>query len=198
MQRMHPLDRTFFDQIVMPTTDPPALDKLLDAVKGTILAITRYDTAPVQNYLRATSYATAQSTTSGEFTLSIFGRPTRPLQTLPAKSAWNGIQITQLQALSPIYPGEVLPVEMNVTGQVDGSLKLSARLVDGAGQVVAQNDQELHDHLSFGLFLPPNAPPGPYALAAVIYDPTTLAPLKDATGNDLATITPIDVQARAQ
>ncbi|MCX6043708.1 MAG: glycosyltransferase family 39 protein [Chloroflexi bacterium] len=186
------------DQIVMPTTDPPALNKLLDAAKGTIMAITRYDTAPVQDYLRATSYATAQETTSGEFTLAIFGRPTRPLQTLPIQSKWGGVQIIQLQTLATLYPGEVLPVKMNATGRVDGSLKLSARLVNGAGQVVAQNDQTLREQLSFGLFLPPDAPPGPYALAAVLYDPATLAPLKDRAGNDMATITPIDIQARAQ
>ncbi len=186
------------DHIVMPQMDPPALDQLLNNVKGTIIAVTRYDTAAVQAYLRATSYATAQETTSGEFTISIFGRPARPLQTLPIQSVWDEVKLTQLQALAPLNPGEVLPVELKVTGRVDNSLKLSARLVNGAGQVVAQNDQVLSDHIRFGLFLPPDAPPGPYTLAAVIYDPTNLAPLKDATGNDMATITPIDVQARTQ
>ena len=182
----------------MPTTPTPDLDKLLGKTKGTIMAVTRYDTAQVHDYLHNSSYGTAQELTSGEFAFAIFGRPDRPLQAVPVQSAWADIKLTQLQTLSPLYPGEVLPVELMATGQTDNSLKLSLRLVNAAGQVVAENDTGLNAHISLGLFLPPDAPPGQYTLAAVVYDPKTLAPLKDVAGHDMAPIAEIPVQARAK
>ncbi|MFN8490798.1 MAG: glycosyltransferase family 39 protein [Caldilineaceae bacterium] len=186
------------DRIVLPTPAQPKVDQLLADVKGTILAVTRYDTAEVQGYLHNTSYATAQEVTSGEFSVAIFGRPNRPLQSLPVQGAWNGSKLTQLQSWSLLQPGEVLPVELTATGRTDSSLKLSARLVNAAGQVVAQNDTGLSEHISLGLFLPPDAQPGAYTLAAVVYDPNTMQPLKDVTGQEMASVATIQVQASAK
>ncbi len=149
----------------------------------------------MQGYLHSTSYY-AQELNSGEFTLSIFGRPPRPLRQLPVQATWEGIEITTLQALSPLYPGEVLAVAMQAAGRIDGSLKLSARLVNPAGEVIAQNDKVLSERISLGLFLPPDAVPGAYTLAAIVYDPNTLAAVKDRSGNELATIARLEVQVR--
>ncbi len=184
------------DEIVIPAS-AAEVTPTLQALQGTILAATRYDTSEVQGYLHSTSYY-AQELNSGEFTFSIFGRPPRPLHELPVQTAWEGIEISALQALSPLYPGEVLAVDMQAAGRTDGALKLSARLVNPAGEVIAQNDKVLSERIRVGLFLPPDAAPGTYTLAAIVYDPNTLASIKDRAGNELATIATLDVQARPQ
>jgi len=184
------------DEIVIPAS-AAEVTPTLQALQGTILAATRYDTPEVQGYLHSTSYY-AQELNSGEFTFSIFGRPPRPLHELPVQTAWEGIEISALQALSPLYPGEVLAVDMQAAGRTDGALKLSARLVNPAGEVIAQNDKVLSERIRVGLFLPPDAAPGTYTLAAIVYDPNTLASIKDRAGNELATIATLDVQARPQ
>ena len=121
------------------------------------MAVTRYDTADVQDYFHSTSYATAQELTSGEFTFAIFTRPDRPLQTVPVQSAWADIQLTQLQTLSPLYPGEVLPVELMATGPTD-IIEIIPALGQSAGQVVAENDTGLNAHISLGLFFATRCP----------------------------------------
>jgi hypothetical protein len=76
---------------------------------------------------------------------------------------------------------------------VENLLKLSMRLVDGAGQVVAQNDVNVEAEMRLGLFVPPATPPGDYTLGAVLYDPSTLAPVLDRDGNEFGVLSTIRV-----
>jgi hypothetical protein len=62
---------------------------------------------------------------------------------------------------------------------------MSVRLVDTKGDAIAQRDVTVSDHMSLALLVPPDALPGEYTLGAVLYDPATLTPIPDVTGEEL-------------
>lgn len=156
---------------------------VLAPVQGTLFAVTRYDTPAVQGWLFANSYP-ALEVGDNEFHLAIVGRPERTLVALPAPDAWPEVAISGLHSLPTLQPGEVLPGEVTMTGRTDGSLKLSLRLLDPHGAVVAQQDQTAAPSFRFGLLLPPDTPPGAYTLAGVLYDPATLEPVHNRWGEE--------------
>ena len=185
------------DRILMPREPGESVETLLDdSVTGTILTATRYDTAQVQEWLRSNSYFVAEIG-DGEFKLSIFGRPDRPLQPLPVQTSWDAVTVTELKSLSPVAPGEVLPVEMTttITAEADApaKLKMSVRLVDANGDAIAQRDVTVADHMSLALLVPPDASPGEYTLGAVLYDPATLTPIPDVAGEELGRLATVEV-----
>jgi hypothetical protein len=184
------------DRLVMPQRAGESAQTLLAATHGTILAVTRYDTAEVQNWLFANSYP-AFEFGDGEFKLTVVGRPTQPLQPLPVRAAWPEVQITALRGLPELSPGAVLPLEVQMAGPADGSRKLSLRLLDAGGQVLAQQDKSVEPQFRLGLLVPPQAQPGTATLAAIVYDANTLATTRDTQGNELAPITPIILSASA-
>ena len=108
-------------------------------------------------------------------------------------ASWNDVQLTDLQNARLLIPGQTLRVELSAKGRVDGSRKLSARLVDPAGAVKAQSDVILGPHTRVDLDLPDDAKPGMYALAVVLYDPETLAPFSDNEGNFVTALSEIEV-----
>lgn len=170
------------DQIVIPAAGADAAT-VLEPVRGTIFAVTRYDTPAVQGWLSANSYP-ALELGENEFHLTVVGRPERPLVDRTVQSGWREVTVNGLRSLPTLRPGEVLPGELTLSGGVDGSLKLSLRLLDPSGAVVAQQDQTVTSHIQFGLLLPPDAPPGEYTLAGVLYDPATLEPILAETGSE--------------
>lgn len=107
---------------------------------------------------------------------------------------WTAVQLTSLQHEPTMQPGQTLYVDLTTGGQTDGSLKLSARLVDSDGLTLAQTDKELRATTRFDLTLPPDAPPGTYTLVAVVYDPATLNPLPDGAGNFATTVSSVEVR----
>jgi len=115
-------------------------------------------------------------------------------QSFDVTANWGNVRLTQIQYKPGITPGQTLFVEMMAEGQVDGSLKLSARLVDGTGKTMAQIDQTLMADMRFDLDLPADASPGSYTLSAVVYDPVTLNPLPDQEGNFSTILSAVDVQ----
>ncbi len=104
------------------------------------------------------------------------------MRTIPVRASWDEVQLTGLQHARQLTPGQTFPVELAATGRVDGSRKLSARLVDPSGEVKAQTDVILSPYTRINLDLPPDAKPGIYKLVGVLYDPQTLAPFPDSAG----------------
>ena len=61
--------------------------------------------------------------------------------------------MTGLQHAPQLNPGQTLRVELSAAGRVDGSRKISARLVDSSGAVKAQTDERLWPHMRLHLEL---------------------------------------------
>ena len=108
-------------------------------------------------------------------------------------ASWGDVQLTDLQHAQTLKPGETLRVELSAKGRVDGSRKLSIRLVDSSGAGKAQNDQPLSPHMRLDLELPGDAQPGRYKLVAVLYEPETLAPFPDTTGSFVTALSEVEV-----
>lgn len=177
------------DRIVLPAAEQTVAEALAD-VTGTIFAVTRYDTPAVQSWLFAHSYP-AVEVGDNEFHLTVVGRPAESLQPLRLQRQWADFTIGELRALPSLRLGAVLPVEIELQTQPEQPLKLSLRLLDPTGAVVAQQDRDVGPQMAYGLLLPPTGPPGDYQLVGVLYDPHTLEPIRDAQGNDTLLLTTI-------
>lgn len=182
------------DRMLIPQTESESAEMLLANATGLMFVVTRYDTQQVHEYLEATSDY-VQGIGDGEFRLALFWRGTDALAPLPVTGDWGDVQITALRATVPLTAGQVLPVELDATGQTDGTRKVSVRLVNPAGEVVAQADTALTGQMRVNLFVPPHHEPGAYTLAAVAYDPNTLAPFLDVNEQELVPLTTIQVRA---
>ena len=165
----------------------PALDELA----GTIFVVSRYN-QDARDAIAAESYY-ARELASGDTTLAVYGRPTTPLKDLAVQNPWAEIAVERLATLPVVRAGEVLPVELDATAQRETPLKLSVRLVNGAGEVVAQNDVPAAPGVRLGLLVPPDAVPGAYQLAAVLYDQATVTDILTRDGEQLGQLASITV-----
>ncbi len=186
-------DRMLIPQSTGDGAATESAETLLADATGLIFAVTRYDTQQVHDYLDATSDY-VQGMGDGEFRLALFWRPTEPLAAFPVAADWGDAQISVLRTTSPLIAGQVLPVELDATGQTDGTRKVSVRLVDAAGNVVAQADTALTHQMRVTLFAPLARTPGSYTIAAILYDPSTLTPFLDVNQQALVPLTQIQLQ----
>lgn len=124
----------------------------------------------------------------------VYGRPSRPLEEIPARQPWSEVKIRQLRGLAQVRPGEVLPLEFQAVNAAGRPLKLSMRLIDAAGHVIAQHDVNAEPAQRLGLFVPPAAAPGPYQLSAVLYDAVTQQVIADQNGSEQATLAQVEIK----
>jgi hypothetical protein len=179
--------------VVIPAPGARLAPADLDGVTGTVIAVSRYDTPQFQEWL-GESLAYVQEVSSGEFTATLYGKPDRPLVPMPVQAAWPGLSITRIETLPQLRPGEVLPIVLAPVGTPGTPHNVSLRLLDPAGQQVAQQDTPLTgEPLHLALFVPPDAAPGDYTLAALVYNATTLAPLPDSRGAELVPLATVTV-----
>ena len=181
------------DRVVVAGAGTTQPADYLDGLTGTLLVATRYDSPQVQEYLRGTSYYAADAG-DGEFRLAVVGRPQEPLEPLAPQTSWDEVQVSELRTRQVVRPGGVLPVELATSGQNDGSLKMSVRLIGPDGQPVAQRDVAVEPTMRLGLLVPPAAALGEYQLGAVLYDPQTLDPLPDRQGEQFGVLATIRLQ----
>jgi hypothetical protein len=133
---------------------------------------------------------------AGDCTAMLYGRVDQPLAALPAQAAWPGLRLASLRSWPQVAPGDPLPVDFTLEGELDGSWKVSARLLDASGAVVSQQDTTaLPGTLALTLFVPPSAPPGAYSLHFVVYNAETLAPAADLAGQPSTPLVDIEVGA---
>jgi hypothetical protein len=121
------------------------------------------------------------------------GAVTPGMRAVKVSASWTDVRLTGLQHAQTLNPGRTLRVELSAEGRVDGSRKLSTRLIDASGAVKAQSDERLGPHMRLTLELPADVQPGAYTLAVVLYDPETLTPFPDAAGNFLTELSKIEV-----
>ena len=119
------------------------------------------------------------------------------MRSIEVGASWEDVQLTGVQHAHKLSPGQTLRVELSADGRVDGSHKLSVRLLDPTGAVKAQSDERLGRHMRLDLELAADARPGIYQLAVVLYDPETQAPFPDATGTFSTVISEIEVPGDA-
>jgi hypothetical protein len=183
------------DHVLLPSAADEHYTPPLDQLTGTIFLVTRYEQS-AREQLAAGSYY-ARDFVSGDTALAVYGRPTAPLVTIDAASPWAELAIDGLRSLPALAAGQVLPVELNLRRTDGGAppLKLSLRLLNGAGESVAQNDVEVTADARAGLFAPPDLPPGLYTLGAVLYDPATLEPVLTASGEQVSVLAEIELSA---
>ena len=103
------------------------------------------------------------------------------------------VQISAVEHPPLVKAGKSFLVQMAATGQVDGSLKLSARLVDNSGATIAQTDAILKTDTQVELTPPNETKAGLYTLVAVVYDPQTLNPYPDTQGRFETPLSQVEV-----
>ena len=109
-------------------------------------------------------------------------------------AAWPDLSLTSLRMDPLVAPGQVLPLAITVDGSFDRGLKVSGRLQAPDGTVLASHDRVLAPADRFGLFVPPDTPPGTYDVVAIVYDPATMEQVPDVNGAEVVVLTTVRVQ----
>lgn len=150
----------------------------LDAVRGTVLAVLSPGQQDVTAWLDEHGYL-ALKTDGEDGWVSAYGIPDAPLAPLSVDVGWRGTRVASLESIDEVQPGDAIPVRVTTeSGAGTGeALKWSVRLVDAAGNVLASNDRPFGPPDKFGVFVPPETPPGSYRVIALAYDPATLEPI---------------------
>lgn len=160
---------------------------------GTLIAVLSQKTTALRHWLDTQAYR-AIEVGDDQVAVAVYGRPVEPLVPLTIGDRWEDLRFEQLLGRASVEPGEVLPIEAKVAGVIDPARKLSFRLLDATGAVVAQTDVILQPDLRLGVFVPPNATRGPHQLVALLYDSDTLAPFAGPAGEELFQVTAIEIR----
>jgi len=112
---------------------------------------------------------------------------------LPAGQQWPPMTLTALRSLPSAPVGSVLPVELTWAGPLDGTRRLSLRLIAADGTLIAQVDDGLDTVNRIQLFVPPDAAPGDYGLHLMVYNAETLDPIPTADGQQIVQVASVQV-----
>jgi hypothetical protein len=112
---------------------------------------------------------------------------------LPAGQQWPPMALTALRSLPSAPVGSVLPVELAWEGPLDGTRRLSLRLIAQDGTLVAQVDDGLEALNRIQLFVPPDAAPGTYGLHLMVYDAESLEPIPAGDGAQIVQVAAVEV-----
>jgi hypothetical protein len=185
-------DIPFADPII-PTGGAHLQPEDLGGVQRTLIVLSRYHTAEFQEELgRTFRYITEVQ--GGEFTATLYGGLDHPLEPLPVAAAWDPLRVTTLASWPAVAPGDPLPLDLTLDGQLDGAWGVSARLVSPENAVLWQQDTAaLPGRLPLTLFVPPNTPPGEYSLQLLVYNAATQEAAVDVTGRTSVPLATIEV-----
>ena len=162
-------------------------------VKRTLIVASRYRTSDFQAWLDK-QFRYIAELRSGEFGATLYGRVDHPLASVPVDAAWPSLRVTSLATWPQVKPGDPLPVDAALEGQLDGTWKVSARLVDEAGTMLWQQDTSaVAENTSLTLFVPPSTPPGEYTLNFVVYNAATQEVVADTAGRPATPLATIKV-----
>ena len=202
-----PVDEVRFDdhQIGVPGDAAPGRYRLMlsfyDPATGELLPLAggavAHEVASLEVQAPGTERPASHSPASGGDGQSGGGAVTPLMRGIEVGASWGDVQLTGLQHAHQLSPGQTLRVELSAEGRVDGSRKLSVRLLDPPGAVKAQSDERLGPHMRLDLELADDAKPGIYQLALVLYDPETQAPFPDAAGDFSTVVSEIEVLGEA-
>ncbi len=184
-----PLD----EHALIPAGGTDLQESDLAGVQRTLIVASRYRTSDFQAWLDR-QFRYIAEVRSGEFAASLYGRMDRPPVPVAVDAAWPSLRVTSLATWPEVKPGDPLPVDVTLAGQLDGAWKVSARLVDGAGAMLWQQDTPaVAENMALTLFVPPSTPPGEYTLHFVVYNAATQAVAADTAGRPAAPLATIKV-----
>lgn len=185
------------NRLILPESGDTPVGEALADVAGPIVAISRYRTPEVADWLRTNGYV-AREAGDGEFHAFVAWLPDTPLPEVVSASPWSEVSVESLETLAENSPANVLPVDLTLGGRVDGSLKLSLRLRDSAGMDIAQQDVTVLPNVRAALWLPADLAAGDYKLGAILYDPNTLATSPALDGEEFGAFTTITILPAAE
>jgi hypothetical protein len=109
--------------------------------------------------------------------VAVYGRrsPAARQQEVAAQRA--GTRIDSVVAPPSVAAGQVMVLDLTLQGEWKEERRISLRLVDAAGNSIAQNDQVVGPTVTAGLFVPPGTAAGTYRLVGLLYDLPELQPL---------------------
>lgn len=107
---------------------------------------------------------------------------------------WQGAAIHSIAHVATITAGQSFFVDVNATIESDAPRKLSLRLLNAAGESIAQNDQVFAPTMRFRLVIPEETTPGQFTLVAVLYDPDSLAALPDQQGALMVELSEVEIR----
>jgi 4-amino-4-deoxy-L-arabinose transferase-like glycosyltransferase len=163
-------------------------------VEGPLLVALRYSTEEFQRWLDQ-EFLWVQEVTSGEFTLILYAPRTQALTALPVTGGWPEVAVTAVRTRPQVAPGDVTTVVIETESRDAHERKVSLRLLDPAGAVIAQRDAPVTPEMVTGFLVPPAAQPGAYQVTALLYDPVTLAPIATDAGAGELLVATIQVVA---
>ena len=181
------------EDAIIPSTGADLQAEQLENVRRALIVVSRYHTSDFQEWL-GQQFRYITEVQSGEFTATLYGRVDRPPDSVPIDAAWSALRVASLATWREVSPGDPLPIDFTLEGQLDGTWKVSARLVDGSGAVVWQQDTAaVPGNLTLTLFAPPGTRTGEYSLHFVVYNAATQAAAVDVAGQSATPLATIKV-----
>jgi len=124
--------------------------------------------------------------------------PVTPITVLPIhevdlEMAWTEFELSSLRHQHQVKQGDPLDISLSARGNIDGTTKISMRLLDAEGEKVAQQDRTLERDMLFDMSVPEELPPGRFAIAVLVYEPESLDPIPGMLGNELIPLSMVEV-----
>ena len=116
-----------------------------------------------------------------------------PVRYLP-DATWEGLSVSQISHAAVVEAGIPLLITLDAAGRVDGTLKVSLRLLDRNGKPLVQQDKELLASTRFDFPIPQSTAPGKYTLAAVVYSAETLEALPDVADQRITPLSLVEIR----
>jgi hypothetical protein len=184
-----------------------AVQQLADSgVRRVILPIQpapNWDNGELAQNALGKAYVRVAETTVGVWPVQIYDRAPPSLTTTAATFEHGLRLIGSAHQPTVATPGNVLTVYLawsTAPANLSGSEKVFVQLLNGAGQLVAQNDQPLLGDgiAAYGILLPSDLPAREYQLITGVYDPAQSgAPrLLTETGAEFVTLSTVQVVGR--
>jgi len=119
-----------------------------------------------------------------------------PMNVVDLEAEWAGYELKALRHQPKVAQGYPLKIILFAGGDIDGTAKVSMRLLDADGGIIAQYDQTLETEMQFPLRIPDELAPDRYDIAVIIYEPENLNPIPDIHGNELIPLSKVEVIPR--